>query len=469
MKREVLLSPACRAPQLWGWSGEKEHTRIIVELPEDIAACNFYRAKITIKGKLFRTDYLEILDGKVCFELTSAMVETSGIITAQIIGYVVDENGDIEEIGKTEIYKGNIKKSLSGKLTPADSDPSLLDRILAKVHVLLEKMHSHTNAATLDKFSENTSGGLLFGGKEIGGIQSLTAFPAVANEGDVILLHRCNEISSDDSNSGVVLDTAALASLKLPEGITHRRWEFEAPNPTGKGFILVLEQDVIEEDEPYELTGIFLLSENYGGRWYWRDGKPYDGISNVSPDPIPALIPLGKVSGFTVTKDLMFGFDIFDVEDTDNTTIFRTVPREYMYSGGEWKLTERTDIAEGNLISDFGEIEKDGQKFYRLNLTDSRSLKNRNKKTVDIPISGVKKFTETIDGVKVNGDELTFPVGEGGTGLTEEEIATAVENYFAENPISGGGYSMAVEGETLTVTANAGGVAPTVENETIIF
>lgn len=152
MKREILLSPACRAPQLWGYTGEKEHTRITVELPEDIAGCNFYRAEITIKGKMFRTDYLEILDGKVCFELTSAMVEASGVVTAQVIGYIVDDNGDIEEIGKTEIYKGNIKKSLSGKLTPADSDPSLLDRILAKLNELLDKAHTHRNHKTLEGF-----------------------------------------------------------------------------------------------------------------------------------------------------------------------------------------------------------------------------------------------------------------------------------------------------------------------------
>lgn len=425
MKREVLLSPACRAPQLWGYTGEKEHTRIVVELPEDIAACNFYRAKITIKGKLFRTDYLEILDGKVCFELTAAMVETSGIITAQIIGYVVDENGDIDEIGKTEIYRGNIKKSLSGKLTPADSDPSLLDRILAKVHVLLEKMHSHNNAAVLGKFGENASGGLLFGGKEIGGVKSLTAFPETAAEGDVVLLHRCNEISVDDSNNGVLLDTAAIASLTLPERITDRVWRFTATNPTGAGFMLTLEQRVIEGDEPYVLTGISLSSENYAGRWYWRDGKPYNDISNASTEPIPALVPLGKVSGFTATKDPLIDEDYDEHEDTDNTTIFRTVPREYMYSGGEWKLTERTDIAEGNLISDFGEIEKDGQKFYRLNLTDSRNLKNRNKKTVDIPISGVKQFTETIDGVTVNSDVIVFP--EPATSGIEQRIA-ALEN-----------------------------------------
>lgn len=256
-------------------------------------------------------------------------------------------------------------------------------------------------------------------------VSSVTAFPETAAEGDVILLHRCNEISSDDSNSGVVLDTAALASLTLPEGITDRIWEFNAVNPSGIGFSLTLEQRVIEEAEPYVLTGIFLLSENYGGRWYWRDGKPYDGIPNASADPLPAYIPLGRVESFKATKDPLIDENFDEHEDTDNTIIFRTVPRAYMYSGGEWKLTERTDIAEGNLISDFGEFEKDGQKFFRLDLTDSRSLKNRNKKTIDIPISGVKQITETIDGVTVNSDEIVFPKPD--TSSIEQRIE-ALEN-----------------------------------------
>lgn len=341
MKREVLLSPACRAPQLWGYTGEKEHTRIIVELPEDIAACNFYRAKITIKGKLFRTDYLEILDGKVCFELTAAMVETSGIITAQIIGYVVDENGDIDEIGKTEIYRGNIKKSLSGKLTPADSDPSLLDRILAKVHVLLEKMHSHNNADTLDKFGENASGGLLFGGKDIGGIKSLTAFPETAAEGDVVLLHRANEISVDDSNRGVMLDIPAIVALGLPEGYEQRVWEITATSLKGRDFYAIIEISRIDD---YILTALNLATATIGGRWYWKNGELTTDIVGGEAELPPVYIPLGNVADFTFTKTL-YDIDYDETLDTDETVIFRTLPVHYMFLKGEWQLVSPNNEA----------------------------------------------------------------------------------------------------------------------------
>ena len=412
MKREIHLSDSCRAPQLWGYAGEKDHSVLIVELSKDIADCDFCQAEITIKGNLYRTDDLEIIESKVRFELTSAMVEESGIITAQIVGYVVDENGNILEIAKSEIYTGNIKKSSSGKLTPADGDPSLLDRILAKLHVLIEKAHTHLNKSILDRFSEDEHGGLLYAGEEIssGGVQSLVAFPETAAEGDVVLLHRCNEISVDDSNSGVVLDTAAIATLKLPEGVTDRYWEFDAPNPTGHGFNLVLQQTVIAGDEPYVLTAIVLFTETFGGRWYWRDGKPYYDIPNATDEPLPDYIPLGVVESFTATKDPLYGDNILDIEDTDNTTIFRTAPREYMYTGGEWKLTERTDIAEGSIISEVKPVEKDGQNFLELRLIDSRNFKTGKKKDfIYIPVAGVKDVTQQSGGVTLNGAQVILP------------------------------------------------------------
>lgn len=426
MKREIQLSDSCRAPQLWGYAGEKDHSVLIVELSKDIADCDFCQAEIAIKGNLYRTDDLEITDSKVSFELTSAMVETSGIITAQVIGYIVDENGDIEEIGKTEIYRGNIKKSLSGKLTPADSDPSLLDRLLAKVHVLLEKMHSHNNAATLDKFGENASGGLLFGGKEIGGIKSLTAFPETAAEGDVVLLHRCNVISEDDSNSGIILDPAAIASLKLPEGITNRRWEFVNITPNGADFELVLEQVRIDEDVPYVLTSIYLFSETFADRWYWKDGEPYTEIPETSTKPVPGYIPLGVITDFSATKSPMRGDEVWGVEDTDPTVIFRTAPREYIYAGGSWKLTERTEAAEGSIIAEVKPVVRDGKNFLELCLTDSRGFKmGQRKKYIYIPVEGVKE----TGGINQNAIELIFPTIEPDNSEFAEKVAELERKY----------------------------------------
>ena len=243
------------------------------------------------------------------------------------------------------------------------------------------------------------------------GIQSLTAFPEIAKEGDVILLHRCNEISADDSNSGIILDPVAVASLKLPEGITNRRWEFVNTTPNGADFELVLEQVRIDEDVPYVLTSIYLFSKTYADRWYWKDGEPYTEIPETSTKPVPGYIPLGVITDFTATKSPMRGDEVWDVEDTDPTVIFRTAPREYIYTNGGWKLTERTDAAEGSIIAEVKPVVRNGQNFLELRLTDSRGFKmGQRKKYIYIPVESVKE----TGGINQQSVELIFPTA--GTG-----------------------------------------------------
>ena len=423
MKRKILLSPACRAPQLWGYAGEKDHSVLIVELSKDIADCDFCQAEITIKGNLYRTDDLGIIDSKVSFELTTAMVEESGLITAQIVGYVVDENGNILEIAKSEIYTGNIKKSSSGKLTPADSNPSLLDRILAKVHVLIEKAHTHLNKSILDRFGEDEHGGLIYAGKEIssGGVQSLTAFPETASEGDVILLHRCNEISVDDSYGGVILDLPAIASFGLPDEYKEydyyeRVWEFATINPNGTAFSLRLHSYISLDANGEEcvLTNLTLVSDTVADNWYWKDGELSTEIPSASPDPLPLYIPLGNVDSFSCTKKLIKDFR--EYEDTDETVIFRTAPRHYAYMGGNWQLVKGSDVADGAIIGTVKSIEKDEKKFLQLGLLDSHDLRLNDEipKNIYIPVDGIKNIEENIGGVIVNSAEIMLPTGSGG-------------------------------------------------------
>ena len=435
MKRKILLSPACRAPQLWGYAGEKDHSVLIVELSKDIADCDFCQAEITIKGNLYRTDDLGIIDSKVSFELTTAMVEESGLITAQIVGYVVDENGNILEIAKSEIYTGNIKKSSSGKLTPADSNPSLLDRILAKVHVLIEKAHTHLNKSILDRFGEDEHGGLIYAGKEIssGGVQSLTAFPETASEGDVILLHRCNEISVDDSYGGVILDLPAIASFGLPDEYKEydyyeRVWEFATINPNGTAFSLRLHSYISLDANGEEcvLTNLTLVSDTVADNWYWKGGELSTEIPSASPDPLPIYIPLGNVDGFSSTKKLIKDFR--EYEDTDETVIFRTAPRHYAYMGGNWQLVKGSDVADGAIIGTVKPIEKDGKKFLQLGLLDSHDLRLNDNipKNIYIPVDDIKSITENIGGVIVNSAEIMLP-----TGSDNEILDTIVNNNGA--------------------------------------
>ncbi|MBR4049189.1 MAG: collagen-like protein [Clostridia bacterium] len=206
---------------------------------------------------------------------------------------------------------------------------------------LTRDMHSHINASTLDKFGENASGGLLFGGEDIGGIKSLTAFPETAAEGDVVLLHRCNEISVDDSNSGVILDIPAIVALGLPEGYEQRVWEITATSPKGRDFYAIIEISRIDD---YILTALNLATATIGGRWYWKNGELTTDIVGGEAELPPVYIPLGKVSDFTFTKTL---FDTYydETADTDETVIFRTLPVHYMFLKGEWQLVSPNNEA----------------------------------------------------------------------------------------------------------------------------
>ena len=268
--------------------------------------------------------------------------------------------------------------------------------------------HTHLNKNLLDKLGETDNGKLIFNGEEIsaGGIQSVTAFPDNPKEGDVVLLHRCNEITPDDSNSGVILDIPAIVSLGVPEGYYRRQWDVTATTPKGVGLEIAIE---IQPVDDYILTGLMVVSETFAGRWYWKNGEFTTDIYGGEAEPPQfTYIPLGYVDGFTFTKTL-YDLDYWDTPDTDETVIFRTVPREYMYIGGEWKLTERTDEAEGSIIASVEEKEKDGQLFLRFNLADSRNFKGKKtNKALDIPIAGSKDFSETVGGITTNGTEFEF-------------------------------------------------------------
>ncbi len=173
------------------------------------------------------------------------------------------------------------------------------------------------------------------------GVQSLTAFPETAAEGDVVLLHRCNKIGVDDSNSGVLLDIPAIVALGLPEGYQERSWEITATDPKGRDFYAQIEVQRIDD---YILTALNLATATIGGRWYWKNGELTTDIIGGEAELPPVYIPLGMVSDFTFTKTL---FDTYydETPDTDETVIFRTLPVHYMFLKGEWQLASPNNEA----------------------------------------------------------------------------------------------------------------------------
>lgn len=151
MKREITIDKfGHKSSGKWGYVGEGNITHLSIELPEELIPCDFCRAEITNAGNKIPTDRLEINDGKVEVVIPFSGSICAGKITVQIIGYVVDEVGEIYAIGKTAEFTGQISVSAKGKNIEVAVFPTLLDRIWAKLEAWAGKIHEHANKEQLD-------------------------------------------------------------------------------------------------------------------------------------------------------------------------------------------------------------------------------------------------------------------------------------------------------------------------------
>lgn len=223
MKREINLPSKSLIPECWGYKGEVEHSRLIITLPDDIAACDYCQAEIAIKGKRYLTDRLEIADSKVSFELTAAMMKESGAISAQAIGYVVDEAGNIGEIGKTPIYRGTIKPSVSGEISETPEEAEFWQTCWAGLQALTKSKHAHNNKVVLDKLhclrDEMEYGSIIVGNPHMGLTYNGSAVRFVG-EGKVIT--GVSEVDKADKKYirlKLSSDTSGLDLLGVPEFI----------------------------------------------------------------------------------------------------------------------------------------------------------------------------------------------------------------------------------------------------------
>ena len=247
-------------------------------------------------------------------------------------------------------------------------------------------------------------------------VSVLPNFPNNPKDGDVVLIYRSDEITSDDSNSGVILDIPAIVSLGVPEGYGRRLWEITATNP--KGADLIVEVDIQSYDD-YVLTCLMVVSETLGGRWYWKNGEFTTDISNGETEPPQfTQIPLGYVDGFTFTKTL-YDIDYWDTPDTDETVIFRTLPVHYMYINDGWKLVQPSKDVTQRAIE---KLQRDVGKYVPMTkiktITIGTSILEPNK-MYDFGVADTLTvvFDEGLTG-KVNEYLFSFISGETATVLT---------------------------------------------------
>ena len=141
-----------------GRAGEHNNTELVFVLTDELLNCDLIIAelgtsngeKIPVKG--------ECNDENKTFTIKLTRQTTvEGLLTLQLVGCVVQEGSEEPQIiAKSPVVCGNIAQSINGAETEADSNPSLLQRIWAKIEALAKKMHDHKNKETLDNLSPET-------------------------------------------------------------------------------------------------------------------------------------------------------------------------------------------------------------------------------------------------------------------------------------------------------------------------
>ena len=135
-----------------GRKGEHNYPVLEFLLDEDFQSCDFIVIESAISGKKIVSDDIKPDGETLTFKLTEQLTQ-AGHHHVQLVGYVVDsETAEPHKIMKSPIVHYRIEQSINGIKHAADKTPGLLDRLLAKVHTLLEKAHTHSNKRTIDKF-----------------------------------------------------------------------------------------------------------------------------------------------------------------------------------------------------------------------------------------------------------------------------------------------------------------------------
>ncbi len=137
--------------------GEHNRTQLVFALDEGLRDCDFINVEFGIAGsgdKLVLENLCpEEGESTLSVSLTQD-VTVSGALAIQLIGYVVDsETAEPQIIAKSPVVSGVVTPSINGIKKITQGTAELLDRILAKVHALSEKIHEHGNKKTLDLFS----------------------------------------------------------------------------------------------------------------------------------------------------------------------------------------------------------------------------------------------------------------------------------------------------------------------------
>lgn len=181
--------------------GELNRTQLVFSLDEDLQMCDFINVVFGINDNCEEDNpVLENLKpdegGTTLTVSLSQDMTVSGALSMQLVGYVIDsETAEPQIIAKSPTVSGVVTPSLKGLKKISGSAASLLDRIWAKLHELIEKAHEHANISILNGFDRISRTDPLYGGIDANDLKHNGASLRFANEGAVV--NRVAEVEKD--------------------------------------------------------------------------------------------------------------------------------------------------------------------------------------------------------------------------------------------------------------------------------
>lgn len=181
--------------------GELNRTQLVFSLDEDLQMCDFINVVFGINDNCEEDNpVLENLKpdegGTTLTVSLSQDMTVSGALSMQLVGYVIDsETAEPQIIAKSPTVSGVVTPSLKGLKKISGSEASLLDRIWAKVHELIEKAHDHANISILNGFDRISRTDPLYGGIDANDLKHNGASLRFASEGAVV--KRVAEVEKD--------------------------------------------------------------------------------------------------------------------------------------------------------------------------------------------------------------------------------------------------------------------------------
>lgn len=135
-----------------GRAGEHNNTEVVFSLTPELAKCDLITAEIgTANGEKIPVEGERDNEINTFTLLLTNQFTAEGVLTLQLIGCVMQEGSDEPQIiAKSPVVSGIITPSINGVEIEADSNPSLLHRIWAKLEAWAGKIHEHANKEQLD-------------------------------------------------------------------------------------------------------------------------------------------------------------------------------------------------------------------------------------------------------------------------------------------------------------------------------